>query len=53
MPVRRMRVPCWMRKPTNTLSEYVTHIAFSWQQWLHERASILRLRTLPDFLLLK
>jgi len=42
MPVWRMHVTCWMRKATNTHSEYVTVIAFSCQQWSHERASILR-----------
>ena len=42
MPVWRLRVTCWMRKATNTLSEYVTLIAFPCQQCLHERASIVR-----------
>jgi len=31
-----------MPKATNTHSEYVILIAFSLQQWLHERASMLR-----------
>jgi len=30
------------KKPTNTHSEYVMLIAFPTQQWLHERASVLR-----------
>jgi len=31
-----------MPKATNTHSEYVILIAFPRQQWLHERASVLR-----------
>jgi hypothetical protein len=37
----RMRIACWIPKATSTHSEYVTLIAFSLQQWLHERASIM------------
>jgi hypothetical protein len=33
---------CWIPKATNTHSDYVTCIAFSLQQWLHKRASLLR-----------
>jgi len=33
---------CWIPKVTNTHSQYVIHIAFPQQHWLHERASILR-----------
>ena len=40
---RRMRFACWMIKATDTHSEDVVLIAFPRQQWLHERASILRL----------
>jgi hypothetical protein len=39
----RMRIACWITKATNTLSEYVTLIAFFLPQLLHERASMLRL----------
>ena len=39
---RRMRIACWMSKDKNTPSEYVKLIAFPRQQWLHERASVLR-----------
>jgi hypothetical protein len=39
---RRMRVACWISKATNTHSEYVILTAFLLQQWLNERASILR-----------
>jgi len=39
---RRMRIAYWIPKATNTLSEYVIHIAFLLQQCLHERASLLR-----------
>jgi hypothetical protein len=36
--------PCdaWIRKAANTLAEYVLLTAFPLQQWLHERASVLR-----------
>jgi len=39
-----MRIACWITKATNILSEYVvlTSIAFSQQQWLRERSSMLR-----------
>jgi hypothetical protein len=35
-------IACWTPKATNTPSEYVLIIAFPQQQWLHERALILR-----------
>jgi hypothetical protein len=41
--IRRMRFACWMTKATDTHSEYVILIAFARQQWLRERASIIRL----------
>jgi len=51
--IRRMRIECWITKATNTdqgahththtHSEYAMLIAFPWQQWLRERASMLRL----------
>jgi hypothetical protein len=44
----RMRIACWIFKVTDTHSEYVTLIAFPQQQWLYERATTLRLRTLPS-----
>ena len=37
-----MRNACWIRKVTNTHSEDVILVAFPLQQWLHERASMLR-----------
>ena len=43
MTIWRMRIACWTPKATDTHSEYVILIAFPRQQWLHERASILRL----------
>ena len=42
MTMRRMRTACWIPKATNTHLQYVTLIAFPLQQWLHERASLLR-----------
>jgi len=37
----RMRIACWIPKATNTHSAYVILIAFLWQEWLHECASLL------------
>ena len=47
MPIRiiqRMGFACWTRKATNTRSQFVIglHVAFPEQQWLYERASVLR-----------
>jgi hypothetical protein len=40
----RMRIACWIPKATNTHthSQYVILIALPLQQWLQERASVLR-----------
>jgi len=38
----RMRFACWITKAMDTHSEYVKRIAFPLQQWLHERARMLR-----------
>jgi hypothetical protein len=40
--IGRMYVACRISEAANTLSEYVILIAFPLQQWLHERASLLR-----------
>jgi hypothetical protein len=40
--IRRMRFACWITKATDTHSEYVILIAFLRQQWLRDRASLLR-----------
>jgi len=42
MKIRCMRIALWIRKATNTQSEYVIRIAFPLQQWLHKRVSVLR-----------
>jgi len=42
MTIWRMRIACWITRVTNTHSQYVTLIAFPLQNWLHERASMLR-----------
>ena len=39
---RRMRIACRITKTTNTHPEYVMLIAFPQQQWLRERALMLR-----------
>jgi hypothetical protein len=38
----RMRIACWIPKAKNTHSQYVIFIAFPLQQWLQDRASLLR-----------
>jgi hypothetical protein len=42
MTTWRMRVACWIPKVKSTTSERVILIAFALQQWLHERATLLR-----------
>jgi len=42
MIIWRMRIACWIPKATNTHTSFVTIIAFPLQQWLNERASLLR-----------
>ena len=42
MTISGMRIACWTAKATDTHSEYVILIAFPLQQWLYERASVLR-----------
>jgi len=41
MTIRRLHIPCWMPKTTNTLLEYVILVASHMQQWFHEGASVL------------
>jgi len=52
MEIWRMCISCRKTNATDTHSEYVILIAFSPQQSLQERASMLVLRTLSLFLLL-
>ena len=40
--IRRMRIAGWISKATKTPSEYIILIDFPLQQWLLERASVLR-----------
>jgi len=42
MAKRRMHIACYITNATNTHSEYVIITDFLLQQWLHERAAILR-----------
>jgi hypothetical protein len=52
MAIRRMLIACWITKATGTHSEHEKIIAIPHQQWLRERASLLRfIRTLPFLLL--
>ena len=48
MTIWRMRIACWITKPTDIHSEYVTLTAVRLQHWLQERASILRLYRSAD-----
>jgi hypothetical protein len=40
--IERLRIAYWLPNGTDTYSEYVIIIACPFQQWLHERAPILR-----------
>jgi len=42
MSIWRIRIACWITKATNTLSRICYTYCFFLQQWLHERASLLR-----------
>jgi hypothetical protein len=42
MIIRRMCITCWLSKAKNIYPICVILTAFSLQQWLHERASVLR-----------
>ena len=53
MATWRVRIACWTPKATNTHSEYVILIAFPQQQWLHERASVLRYTYIVPFVIKK
>jgi hypothetical protein len=44
MAIWRMRIACWIPKATDTHSDCVILVAFPQQNWLQERASILRHR---------
>jgi hypothetical protein len=49
MAIWRMRIACWIPKATNTILEYVILISFPLQQWLRERASMLRHSSIAQF----
>ena len=42
MTIWRMHIAYWIREATNTHSEYAITIALPQQQWLYERAFVLR-----------
>ena len=42
MTIWRMRIARWIPKATDTPSDHIIIIAFPLQQWLHERAGMLR-----------
>jgi hypothetical protein len=42
MTIWRMRIACWITKAANTHSEYGILTRSPLQQWVHERASLLR-----------
>jgi hypothetical protein len=41
MTIWLMCIACWMRKSTNTHSEYIILVDFTLQQWLHEHSPLL------------
>ena len=49
----RMRIACWVTKATNTHSEYVILIPFLLQQWLRERAPVIRYTYIPCLIEIK
>ena len=50
--ILRMRISCRIPKSTNTQSDYVKLITFPLQQWLRERASLLRYTYTACFVLI-
>jgi len=42
MTIWRMRIACWIPKAINPHTGCVILITFPYEQWLHERASLLR-----------
>ena len=40
--IQRVRFTCWITKATDTQSEYLVDIAFPWQKWVREGATVLR-----------
>jgi hypothetical protein len=53
MTIWRMRIARWIRKATNTHSEYVTLIAFPLKQWLHEGSSMLHYTYIASFVVME
>ena len=51
MTIRRMHIACWIPKATTTHTDCVILIAFSLQQCLRERASMLRYTYITCFVL--
>jgi len=49
--MRRMRIACCIPEATNTHTGCVILIGFPLQQWLHERASVLRYTYIACFVL--
>jgi hypothetical protein len=47
MTIACMLCACWIAKAIDTRSEYVILVAFPRQQWLRERASMLRYTYMP------
>ena len=41
MTIWHMRIPCWIPRAKNTHSGCAILIVFPFQQWLHERVSML------------
>jgi hypothetical protein len=52
MTLWRMHIACWIPKARNTNAKYVIPTAFRLQQWLHERASLLRYTYIANLVLI-
>ena len=47
-----IRIACWISWATKTYFGYVMIIAFPLQQWVHERASVLRCTYIASFIVI-
>ena len=53
MTMWRMHIACWIPNATSTFTGCVIVIAFPLQQWLHERAAMLRYTYIASLVLLR
>ena len=53
MTIWRMRIACWIPKATDAHSQYVIINVIPVQQWLHERALMLRFTYIASLVIRK